>query len=109
MAEACHSLCQPGFIVTLAGFQNIEESPPEPDAAPAKDTPCAVALCSRTAKAPARAPELAAASADRETAAKVSARYEIFMEMMPRARRHGRDRPTFYAETACQSCRVAAM
>ena len=30
------SLTQPGFIVIVAGFQNIDETPPEPDAAPAK-------------------------------------------------------------------------
>src|SRR5829696_1375141 len=58
MIEALYWLCQPGFMVILAGFQNIEPSPPEPEAAPAKDRPCAWALCSRTAKPPAIASEV---------------------------------------------------
>ena len=50
-SERCASLCQPGAIVIVAGFQNIEDRRPEPDATPAKDRPCAVALCSRTREA----------------------------------------------------------
>ena len=72
MAEACHSLCQPGFMVIVAGFQYVEDSPPDPDATPANDKPWAVALCSRMPKPPAPAPELAPASAVRETAAIMS-------------------------------------
>jgi hypothetical protein len=32
---ALKSEFQPGFIVTTAGFQNIDDRPPEPAAAPA--------------------------------------------------------------------------
>ena len=35
----CASLWIPGVIVIVAGFQNIEDSPPEPAATPAKDSP----------------------------------------------------------------------
>src|SRR5689334_19537629 len=55
-------LLRPGRSVHVAGVQNIDESPPDPEAAPAKDRPSASALCSLSAKAPACAPELAATS-----------------------------------------------
>ena len=44
---------KPGFMVMVAGFQKIDETPPEPEAAPAKARPCAWALCSRIPNAPA--------------------------------------------------------
>src|SRR5688500_149038 len=65
--EAWYSLFQPGRMVTAAGFQNIDERPPDPEAAPAKDWPCAVALCSRTAKPPAWAAAVAANKATSDT------------------------------------------
>src|SRR5918993_3309776 len=83
MKGAWDSLFQPGFMVTTAGFQNIDERPPDPEAAPAKDMPCAVALCSRTAKAPACAPEAAATSADSDTAASVRRRCRFIMRREP--------------------------
>src|SRR3954447_18608852 len=79
MIEALYWLCQPGFMVMVAGFQNIEPRPPEPEAAPAKDMPCAWALCSRTAKPPASAPEPSAVSAARDTVAKATERCISFM------------------------------
>src|SRR5215216_875173 len=79
MIEALYWLCQPGFIVIVAGFQNIEPRPPEPEAAPAKDRPCDCALCSRTAKPPASAPEPSAVSAARETVAAATERYKSFI------------------------------
>ena len=45
----------PGAIVTVAGFQNIEPRPPEPDAAPALDWPVAEAAKELRPKAPAEA------------------------------------------------------
>src|SRR4051794_5347813 len=69
MTEALYWLFQPGAIVMVAGFQNMDDSPPEPEAAPAKDSPCAMALCSRGAKAPATAPLFAATSAPSDTVA----------------------------------------
>jgi hypothetical protein len=83
-----YSLFQPGFMVTVAGFQNIEDSPPEPDAAPAKERPWAVALCSRIPKAPACAAEFAAAKASIETAANASARFLEFITILPRKSAH---------------------
>ena len=47
------SATKPGFIVIVAGFQKIDETPPDPDAAPAKARPCASVLCSRIPNAPA--------------------------------------------------------
>ena len=53
IAETCSSVHQPGFIVIVAGFQKIDDTPPDPAATPANDIPCPVALCSRIANAPA--------------------------------------------------------
>jgi hypothetical protein len=79
IAEALYWLCQPGCIVMTAGFQNIEERPPEPEAAPAKDSPWARVLCSRTAKPPACAWSAKAAIAVSETVAAATARWRILM------------------------------
>ncbi|GAB6969881.1 hypothetical protein JCM16408A_06290 [Methylobacterium phyllosphaerae] len=47
------SATKPGFIVMVAGFQNIDDTPPDPEAAPANASPCACVLCSRRPNAPA--------------------------------------------------------
>src|SRR3954462_9882430 len=91
MIGALYWVCQPGLMVMVAGLQNIEPRPPEPDAAPAKDRPCACALCSRTAKPPAIAPDPSAVSAARETEAAATERCKSFMS-----------KPAL--ETRCCSC-----
>ena len=55
--------CQPGLSVMVAGFQNIDDTPPPPAAAPAKAMPIGTAPCSCSAKAPAWAAPDAAKSA----------------------------------------------
>src|SRR5215212_1507889 len=71
----CASVRMPGVIVIVAGFQNIEDSPPEPAATPAKDSPWAVALCSRMPKAPAWA-----AVADRKAASATALRARAWLK-----------------------------
>ena len=39
MPETPHWLFQPGDLVMVAGFQNIEDRPPAPAATPAKASP----------------------------------------------------------------------
>ena len=69
-AAMCASLWKPNWNVIVAGFQYMDETSPEPEAAPAKDMPCAVVLCSRRPKAPAWAPPWAAMRAAKEMAAR---------------------------------------
>src|SRR3954470_5744358 len=76
----------PGVIVIVAGFQNIEDSPPEPAATPAKDSPWAVALCSRMPKAPACAIAVVMRRAANEVTARASVRSKSLMEILPLSR-----------------------
>src|SRR5215213_8396476 len=99
----CASLWMPGVIVIVAGFQNIEDSPPEPAATPAKDSPWAVALCSRMPNAPAWA-AVAARRAARETALRACFRSKIFILILPLGRGacFCRDaNRAFFSDSAC--------
>lgn len=54
MAATFDSKARPGVCVIVAAFQYIDDSAP-PAAMPAKDEPWPTALCSRSAKPPAKA------------------------------------------------------
>src|SRR4051812_44341221 len=82
MNEPLYWLVQPRAMGVGGGSQNIDDSPPEPEAAPAKDMPWATALCSRMPKAPALAPVVAAASAPSDTAASTSERSRILIRVV---------------------------
>src|SRR3954454_7831864 len=109
MTLPCASVWMPGVIVIVAGIQNIEDSPPEPAATPAKDSPWAVALCSRMPNAPAWA-AVAARRARGAAAPRASVSLERFIGLAPWSRCLflARRRPRI-AQQSCPRRRPAAI